>query len=587
MTILKFSKTRLCYYQNNNSTLKRGVYTGFKINDPAITRFHDFKSVSVPGVPSGTATVGHYWHELPTNLYGLYATFGEMQAVIFNSGSITPKKINIDVSNTIPLSRIPSGTGTSTVLSFNNTIPTFIHEHRDHYFKTDAQIDSTYESMMSTLFRTFDGVSAANATDRIQLPQPDWVFRIPFPMDSFSDDLSIVPPQPDPGMTGNFEYIKINGADATLVGSTAFRPNLSYNKDLNLTLNDIIDAHIPEPLQNNDDTFVLYPGENVYSFSYAPSNNKLCTIDLSGPNMFTTLMDNDVRMQNIINHDRSIPEDDILMNNVFPQYFGNPDLILRTFSGANNFDEFLRNINGSTDISTLKGPLLNTLRSLYYSLTTSYNITSNKVTSGEYFTDPIPIVLIKGCPIVDNTNALVPHEFLAFVTWSLEIEVTDNPMAKSSRLQWALTSKDIKRYISELQSVAVAERKYGTTISYLIPRKAQNASFNLQPNFHLNDRLWNTADENNYFENSQPTRVDITNYSQRSQSRVNGAVHPGTNLNEEITAPEMLIQPTSNLRNRYKGFMPATEDVSLLTLRSRSVKRIETVKGSSSSSRKL
>ena len=387
-----FSKTRIFYYDNEPNKAVVGVYDDFIIEVPEITASYPYLTVGIPGAV-------HNWSTIPTNAYGLYCTFAEIQSLVENNDSFVPKAIEIVIGHTIPLARYPSTTN-STQLSFNNTIYSLIAENDDNYISTKTTLIA---SEIQAFARTFDGVDATSTGGtRATLPKRPMFFRIPYhslPTTAVDRPTNETLPIPTAANT-----------------STATTVNDTNRFEYGQTIAQLIDSYIPELLQNNDKIYTLYPGENQYQKEINSLDPKYCAIDCSGPSFNETVWQLDQRLNTLINRDiTGRTADSILALPVIFQVKGNNDDTIP----ANLYD-------GSTQAN---------LNSNWSRLTDIY---CGREITDDYSTI-IPKIFVKGVPIVDGTNNLVPHTFCCTITWTLHVECTPRSNMTTNRLQWRMT----------------------------------------------------------------------------------------------------------------------------------------------------
>lgn len=387
-----FSKTRILYYDNKPSSAVIGNYTNFLVEIPEISKSYPYLSVGVP------ANI-HNWSYIPLNSYGLYCTFGEIQSLVENNDSFTPVKLEVTLGHTIPLARYPS-TANSTQLSFNNTIYSLIATEEKGYIGVSSYLQN---DEIQDVVRTFDGVSATDGTTRAVLPKRNMFFRIPYHnlpttvQNTFTNESISLP-------------TSIGGLVATAVTD-------AHRFEYSQTIAQLIDSYIPELLQNNDEVYTLYPGENQFQKSVDNINPEYCALDCSGPSFNETIWQLDQRLNTLINRDitgRSA-------NNVLalPIIFN------------------LRGNNDDTLPATIEAPTAVT-QDVSTNWAKLNDICFNRNASNDYNT-LLPKIFIKGVPIVDSDNSLVPHTFCCTITWTLTVDCTPRSNMNSNRLQWRIT----------------------------------------------------------------------------------------------------------------------------------------------------
>lgn len=407
-----FSKTRIMYYDNSPNTAKIGDHSQYLIEIPEITKSYPYLTVGVPG------TI-HNWSYIPLNSYGLYCTFAEIQSLVENNDSFVPKQLNITVGHTIPLARYPS-TANSTQLSFNNTIFSLIGVNEDGYVGLTQYVQ---DAEIQELIRTFDGVSARDGSTRATLPKRDMYFRIPY------HDLPTTAVTTASTQTSMIAQTNVN--QATNLPSVPVTDIHRFEYDQ--TLNQLIDSYIPELLQNNDNVFTLYPGENQFQKDFTNFDAKFSALDCSGPSFNETIWQLDQRLNTLINRDLTGRSADNILS--LP--------ILFTLRG-NNSDYNPDNISEGTTVASVNQNF-NKLTDIYFNRD-----------GREDFTAILPKIFIKGVPIVDGDNNLVPHTFMATITWELIVECSPRSNMNSNRLQWRMTYPYLRAYQTAAGDITTA-----------------------------------------------------------------------------------------------------------------------------------
>lgn len=423
--MFKYSKTRMLYYNNKPSKLKLDTLTDFKYTKPFKQKPTSTVTIAIPN----TEANGHNWQTIPYNQLGLYLTEGEMQCLVENCSEITFKSAEITVSNIIPLAKIPASQN-STSLSFNNTIYSMIVIEDTNYVGVANQIGLS--DIPHVFFRTFDGVSAADAVTRTSLSVHELLFKIPYCYPNENGDYT------DNDVGKITVPVNINGI---VPGKTTVNNLNISSADKNTFLCDyktLIDCYIPEFLQNNDKVYILYPGENQFVHKYTPTNNKYNTIDLNGPHFDELINNLDLRFATLQNNNMSNPNVNFGLIHPFPQCKGFPldtaDMYTTT--------EITEAANGATlNQAQVNAQIFNKFMLLEELLF--------KRDYDDAFTDICPKYFIKGCPIVDSDNSLVNHEFHGLFTWTMEIETKPRLMANTNRLQWAMTYQMLEKYIDK------------------------------------------------------------------------------------------------------------------------------------------
>lgn len=413
LRIKMFSKTRMFYYDNEPSTAIIGTYTDFTIEKPSYSQSYPYLSCKFPSSL-------HNWSYIPLNAFGLYCTFGEIQSLIENNDSFIPEKIEITVGHTIPLAKYPSTTN-STQLSFNNTIYSLIAVEDENYVGINSYIQ---DNEVTSLVRTFDGVDVTSTTSgtRSTLPKRDIYFRIPYHtyLTSSTSDAT--------NETLTFPF------DATTAGVTPTALNDKQRLEVGQTIKQLIDSYIPELLQNNDKVYTLYPGENQFSKDIDGFNPRYCAIDCSGTSFNEALWHQDQRMNCLINRDYTDRSaENILSLPIAWNLRGNytdviPDNLYTTGEAASS--------------ATTNALDINKLFEYYYNrdATDDYNI-------------ELPKIFIKGLPIVDDSNSLIPHTFHCTITHTIYFKCNPRSNMNVNRLQWRMTYPYLRTAINSSGNV--------------------------------------------------------------------------------------------------------------------------------------
>lgn len=386
-----FSKTRISYYDNAPNTTIIGNYDDFTIERPENTASYPYLTVQVP-------SARHGWSYVPLNAYGLYCTFAEIQSLVENNDSFVPEKLEVTIGHTIPLARYPS-TANSTQLSFNNTIYSLIATSDDGYLAVNQYIQ---DNEVDEIVRSFDGVSAVDGLTRSTLPKRNIFFRIPY----HSLDTSATPTAAANETTAVWQGILQN------VGTNA---NLATRLQYNQTIRQLIDSYIPELLQNNDNVYTLYPGENQFQREFDKLDPKFCALDCSGPSFNETVWQLDQRLNTLINRDFT----DRSASNILSLP------ILFNLKGNNN-DFNPDNFTEGTQAQ---------INTNFNKFTDIYN---NRKAIDDY-TAHLTKIFVKGVPIVDSDNNLVPHTFCCTITWTLYVKCNPRSDMQANRLQWRMT----------------------------------------------------------------------------------------------------------------------------------------------------
>lgn len=383
-----FSKTRIFYYDNEPSQLKIFDTSDLVIEVPNSSASYPFLSVGIPPEK-------HNWSTVPVNAYGLYCTFAELQSLVENNDSFCPEKIEITIGHTIPLAKYPS-TANSTQLSFNNTIYSLICVNEDGYIGMASFVN---DDEIAQIVRTFDGQSALDAKTRATLPKRHLWFRIPYTQLHVTDVDRPTDPAIDIPTT-------TTGQRATVLPDT-FRLDYAQN------IKQLIDSYIPELLQNNDNVFTLYPGENQFQKDFSNFTPEFATIDCSGPAFNETVWQLDTRFATLQNRDCTGREpNNVLSLPVLFQLKGN----------NNDTIGYISSESGDPKIQFDK------------MIDIWFNRPGDKC-----YSPNMPKIFIKGVPILDGSNNLVPHTFCCTVTWTLHVSTTPRSNMNTNRLQWRMT----------------------------------------------------------------------------------------------------------------------------------------------------
>lgn len=354
-----FTLTRLVYWDNQLNTLtENNLNTSITLSkDDANDVTRGYRVARLKGSV-------HNWASIPTNHWGLYLKENQMYGLIYNSSKIIPRKINVSVSHTIPIAKY-AGTSTTSQLSFNNTIYSFLYELHDldnvttdNFFK-DADHFSVFTSSM-------DGALSSDNT-RNNLPKPDILFKFPWAPNVYTSPTVEQP-------------IGKQTKDSSASGASI--------KNLNET--EIMEQFIPEFFYDTDNMYMLYPGENQYDYSFnvEPTDGVALDCDTVPFNYPQNLKD--VRTQYHLNSNNQYEEDDILYNEIVPRIRYNA---FNTSSGTNSLSE-------------------KSYAEMY----------SNQGHGGFNARGP-PKLFIKGNPILDDNNSVVVHQFQGLVTWTIELDI--------------------------------------------------------------------------------------------------------------------------------------------------------------------
>lgn len=369
MSTCTFRKTRIVYYENDINKL-----TLSNAKDKITSNKPHVDDTSYGYAVARIKAVDHNWFRLPTNNWGLYCKENEWISLMYNNKMIIPKHMKVSLGHTIPTARYPSGSGTTTSLSFNNTIFSLIYENHDtmnvisdHEFPNDDDFISFH--------RTYDGAKASDNTRNL-LPKADLLYKFPDYRKTADN---------------NDTYIKI-GTQA--FGATTAPTTQISDEAADMDVDDLKLAYMPEFLLDDSNVSVLYPGENQYIYEYTIPDNDANKIDFSAGQFNESFASRDLRGQCRINSN---------MNN-------NSGMTNRMLKGY----VVPRVRNSNLTRNTKPDAITRTKDDLYF-----------KQSFG-FLQDGPHEVWLKGCPVLDPSNNLVSHSFLCTVTWELTLELIHN-----------------------------------------------------------------------------------------------------------------------------------------------------------------
>lgn len=361
-----FTKTRMVYYDNN-------------INSLTSTNRDTNITIGAANINSGSSGYGiarlkgsvHNWSAVPMNKYGLYLSANELYYLYNSSSKIIPKNLKVCLGHCVPIAKYP-GTTNTTQLSFNNTIYSLIYELHD---LNDVTTADDFDRAGFTNFRqTYDGAQYSN-NNRNNLPKPDLLFKFP-------DYLTALLTNSEPAT------VKIAAGSTTFPTTTTVPTGI----DAAMTRRDVCYEYVPEFLKDNDNVYVLYPGENQYEYHYQIGDSDYVQIDTNSIQFNESQGILDIRGGYHINSDTRFKEEEHLFQEVCPRV--RYDGYLPADDQGNYFAENKRRLDQyfNQDTGSLKdhGP---------------------------------PKIFIKGNPILDDSNNLVSHTFQALITWTIEIDV--------------------------------------------------------------------------------------------------------------------------------------------------------------------
>lgn len=429
MTLLKFSKTRIVYWDSYRSTLTLPANANTLPTEVSKVDVGDDLPYLVYRIRGTDASnIGHNWHNIPYNAYGLYCTPAEINSLYENSNSITPKSCGFVVGHTIPLNR--NATSNSTQLSFNNTIYSLIVDMPGNDMVTCGWEDDVI-SKFNIFIRTFDG-STYDTLKRNVLPRNDIIFKVP--------------------------KVKTNGTFQPTQGGALSDTKALYKDFENftgtdtfglingLTQNCVVNAYLPEILQDNSNVKTLYPGENQDMFHLDLKQfEPLSTIPCSQINFNECWNNQDARSQ-WLNSNLAFPGDVLTVMSLVPVSRGVEDTF--EFGTDQPFNDFPY----GTDFSdTGTGNLGKFQQMLWSEIIQSKNGMKHMDT----YTSNLPTKFIKCLPIMSQDDTPVTHTICGTVTWTLEVEVTDRLHKEINPYKWDMvwpfryiqrTFNDAKKY---------------------------------------------------------------------------------------------------------------------------------------------
>lgn len=414
METLTFSKTRLAYYDNNASLVTKDVLEAISIDKSKTNR-----NYALGKIPKDKCN----WHSLMFNRLGCYCTFAEVQMLFDRFDGFVPVKVEIDVGHSIPIVSMPTATGgTTQQLSFNNCIYSLITEvSASEIFLRD---DMDYDKFL-LFVRSFDGSSFGDNKAMV-LPTVDVFFKIPHVVNTESEfkDISTVI---HTGDADKQYWYKITA------------PNFSH------TLKKKALHHAPEFLQNNENVFALYPGENQYNYVWnATDSSKVVNHISTSPQAFGELeRDLDRRFQ--------------IAGNQMPVDYSHQDN-----SNLLNLNLFRITDHVDKDVTNL------------------YELYVGNSTALRNHDHPAWI-LLKGVPILDNSGNLINHRFMSSINYTITFECKRRSHFTPRELQFSyplyvnVNAYKAKEYPGQGGSVEVLTKApvqlidYGLPIKYMAP----------------------------------------------------------------------------------------------------------------------
>lgn len=305
------------YYDNEQNKIMEGECSNFQFSELRI-------DMSIPMLCIIIPSNLHNWQTVPVNQYGLYMTFAEIQSLIFNFSNVTPKNISFKMSHTIPLAKFPQAGGT-TSLAFNNTLYSIIYENHDNYICLN---NCLIVKELQTMHASFEGNTPADSNNKkLSFPKNEMFFNIPYDFANTTFD-------------HNNEELNYNGfidkefysLDMDLGSNLGNIPvnklkEIFKNEKTNEVANfvDLITAYLPNILQDNDNCYVLYPGENQYNFSYKPKDHETYTMYTGMQAQNENYHDVDQRFQIGVNYQHIIDSWKYLSIMIFSQLTGDSE----------------------------------------------------------------------------------------------------------------------------------------------------------------------------------------------------------------------------------------------------------------------
>lgn len=364
----KTSKTRIAYHTNLQSSLTKSTADGLiTLNTPSNS--DNTLGYRVARIKNDT----HGWHSVPWNHWYLYLSKNEVAALMYYYKSIKPKKIKLSISHCIPIAKYPTGTGTTTGLSFNNTIYSWIYKNVDTSNVIADEVFDTY-SKLENFCRTYDG-AAYEGGRKLDIPQSDLLYKVPTYKETIANA--------DVGTTDLL--LRPFAANAIYAGQNVNK--LLTDTDLKLEF-------LPEFLKDNQNVYVLYPGENQFVEEFEIPDNDYTYVDWSAIKFNEDFNNLDQRGQRQLNSNEgnsSLEPDDLCHHKIVCR--------------LRNYDLTRNNGNDAT----------NRRQDDIY-----FNQTQNFDSNGP------PEIYIKGVPILDPDGNLIQHTFHDTITWEIEIEGIPN-----------------------------------------------------------------------------------------------------------------------------------------------------------------
>lgn len=445
---LEFSKTRIVYYNNLPNTLNSTNWTD-KIKVRKANTKDANKCIRIGTVEGAT----HGWHFIPTNNWGLYTTYNEFVSLIENSSHVQPIGFDVSVSHAIPLAKYP-GTANTTQLSFNNTIYSLIYDLMDtDYVRAPTPYND--KNNYIDFIKSYDGSSWKDSS-RVTLPNPDIQFKIPYAQDTESDENNNVDAQ-----------TRLVTTNVVVDNSGTFSTD-DGNKSV--PLSDLKLVYFPEFLQDNENTKVLFPGENIDRYSFSDPDNRYAGFSTDGIMAGEHFANLDLR--NYYMNSTSIPHDPayVLTADIFPVLRGPTDY-------NDNFG-----ICWPDDWNTLDTEMTRSNLETVAALSTGYKYNNQ-------YTTAVPQKFIKGIPLIDPDNNIINHQFCVLLTHTLKVKLTPRTPHIPRPLQWDHVYPIRERYMLKIPGTSPGLDQYSqktrTTFKRIFPLKPMKPQLYTAPTRRL------------------------------------------------------------------------------------------------------
>lgn len=490
-----FTKTRMVYYDNNiNSLNASNRDTNITINDASTT--NDSSGYGIARIKGAI----HNWSTIPFNKYGLYLSSNEFYYLYNASSKIIPKHMKVCLGHCVPIAKYP-GTTNTTQLSFNNTIYSLIYELQDLANVTTPEDFTTAD--FTDFRQTYDGAKYTDNT-RNNLPKNDLLYKFP---DYITAD----------NATSEGATIKISAGATTIPANTA----IPDTTDGALTRRLVAYEYTPEFLKDNNNVYVLYPGENQYEHEYSIGESDYVCIDTNSI-MFNEASNLcDIRGGYHMNSDTKFKDERHLYQEVCPRV---------------RYNGFVVEAN-------------QTVGSKDYDFTTKRRLDQyyNQDTGALKDHGP-PKLFIKGNPILDDANNLVSHTFQALVTWTLELDIIPRiePIARPLQEGFVVLRRETYKASGGENFL------YKTSFTKPYPLKPQTQSFKNMPSAR-NRLIWH-SDPNTATYSPQVVDDGTWEYNAADWQRGSGP----TNIIKEAENFNKATMPASNTVAMDTDPLPAT-----------------------------